>query len=52
MPVLLAVPSLCTCSSRKGSVSWPLVCFLPQPVLVKVMGLPLVTVTALICLIF
>lgn len=46
------LPPLCTCSFYTGSVSWPMVCFLPQPVLVKVMGLPLVTVTALICLIF
>lgn len=32
--------------------AWPLGCFLSQPVLVKIMGLPLVTVTALISLIF
>lgn len=47
-----AAPSLCTCSSHKGSTSWPLLCSLPQPVLIKVMGLPLVTVMGLICLIF
>lgn len=44
------LPPLRTCSSHKGSTSWPVVCSLPQPALVKVTGLPLVTAMAVICL--
>lgn len=40
------LPSLCTCSPHEGSVSWPTACSLPQPALVKVTGLPLVTAMA------
>lgn len=31
-------PSLCTCCSCPGSMPWPVLCSLPQPVLVKVMA--------------